>query len=132
MQVKCSESSFCRAWVEFLTPFHKLTKRERDVMARILQQYFKLEEQVESKELLRDVMWTEKSRKDMRESLGMQPAHFQMILARLRQVGVLNEDGDINRRFIPHKAEGESFGPKFILNVVFDMSSQTNQVNAAQ
>ena len=115
MRVKCTQDSFYRAWVEFLTPFHKLTKREREVMARIIYQYFRLKESVDDPELLKDVMWSHTSRKDMRESLKMTQAHFQMALAKLKTAGVLI-DGDIEPRYLPHKTEGS----KFILNVVFD------------
>ena len=121
MQVKCTEQSFFSAWVEFLAPFHKLTKREREVMARIIMQYFKLKENVQNEEILKEVMWSPSSRKDMRESLKMTPAHFQMVLGKLREAGVLVND-EINRRYIPHLTEG----PRFILNVIFDWSTPTN------
>ena len=32
--LKCTETSFFRAWMEMLTPIHKLTAREKDVAAR--------------------------------------------------------------------------------------------------
>lgn len=125
MRVKCSEDSFYRAWVEFLAPFHKLTKREREVMARIIMQYFKLKDNVQDEELLKDVMWSHTSRKDMRESLKMTQAHFQMVLAKLREAGVL-VDGAINPKYMPHKTEGT----KFVLNVVFDWSSESKPADA--
>ena len=31
--IPCTENSFYRAWMEFLTPYHKLTSREKDVAA---------------------------------------------------------------------------------------------------
>ena len=124
MQVKCTENSFFGAWVEFLAPFHKLTKREREVMARIIMQYFKLKDNVQDEELLKEILWSQSSRKDMRESLKMTQAHFQMTLAKLREAGVLI-DGDINKRFIPHLTDGS----KFVLNVIFDWSSPTSPSN---
>ena len=122
--LKCSGTSFYRMWIEFLAPFHKLTAREREVAARIIAQYFKLKESVPDPEMLKEVMWSHTSRKDMRESLGMTQAHFQMILAKLRTSGVL-VDGDINPKYIPHVDEN----PRFMLGVVFDWSSSSNPVN---
>ena len=116
---KCTRVSFFRGWVEFLAPFHKLTSRERDVMARILVQYFKLKDNIPDPEVLKEVLWSQTSRKDMRESLGMSQAHFQMILAKLREAKVL-VDGDLNPKYIPHVSDD----PRFMLSIVFDWSSE--------
>lgn len=121
--LKCTGTSFYRMWIEFLAPFHKLTARERDVAARIIAQYFKLKDSIPDPEMLKEVMWSHTSRKDMRESLGMTQAHFQMILAKLRTSGVL-VDGDINPKYIPHINED----PRFMLSIVFDWSSPGNPV----
>ena len=122
--LKSSPNSFYRQWIEFLAPFHKLTARERDVAARILMQYFRLRESIPDEEVLKEVLWSQNSRKDMRESLKMSQAHFQMILAKLRESEVLVK-GSINPRYIPHLGEE----PRFMLSIVFDWSSPANPVN---
>lgn len=125
--LKCTEDSFYRMWVEFLTPFHKLTLRERDVAARIIAQYFRLKDSVQDPEVLKDLLWSRKSRKDMMESLGMSQAHFQIVLTRLKTAGVL-EDGNINPRYLPHKVPEES---RFMLQIVYDWSSASNPITNA-
>ena len=125
--LKCTDTSFYRMWIEFLAPFHKLTARERDVAARIIAQYFKLKDSIPDPEMLKEVMWSHTSRKDMRESLGMSQAHFQMILAKLKTSGVLLE-GDINPKYIPHISEN----PRFMLSIVFDWSSPQNPINGQE
>ena len=120
---KCSEESFYRLWMEFLAPFHKLTARERDVAARIIAQYFRLKKNIPDPEVLKEVLWSQNSRKDMRESLKMSPAHFQMVLAKLRENEVI-VDGDLNPRYIPHKGDD----PRFCLSIVFDWSSPENPI----
>lgn len=122
--LKCTDTSFYRMWIEFLAPFHKLTARERDVAARVIAQYFKLKDSIPDPEVLKEVLWSHTSRKDMRESLGMSQAHFQMILVKLRTSGVLL-DGDINPKYIPHINED----PRFMLSIVFDWSSQANPID---
>ena len=124
---KCDETSFFRLWMTFLTPYHKLTARERDVAARIIAQYFKLKQSIPDPVVLKEVLWSHTSRKDMRESLGMSPAHFQLVLAKLREAEVL-VDGDLNPRYIPHLTEE----PRFMLAIMFDWSSSSNPANAAQ
>ena len=125
--LKCTDSSFYRMWIEFLAPFHKLTSREREVAARIIAQYFKLKDSIPDPEVLKEVMWSHTSRKDMRESLKMSQAHFQMILAKLRTSGVI-VDGDINPKYIPHISED----PRFLLSIVFDWSSQAKPINVSE
>lgn len=126
--VSCTDTSFYRSWIEFLTPYHKLTAREKDVAARLLMQYFKFRESVPDDDVLRDLLWSRKSRTDMMASLGMSQAHFQMVLAKLKSAGFL-KDGDINPRFLPHKVEGDS---RFMLQVVFDWSSERNPIRRAE
>lgn len=111
--------------MEFLTPFHKLTSREKDVAARILMQYFKFKESVSDREVLKELLWSRSSRKDIMDSLKMSQAHFQMVLAKLRTAGVI-KDGDLNRRYIPDKVPGEN---RFVLQVVYDWSSPKNPIN---
>lgn len=121
--LKCTEDSFYRMWIEFLAPFHKLTARERDVAARIIMQYFKLKDSVPDPEVLREVLWSRKSRSDMMASLKISQPHFQMVLAKLKAAGVLI-DGEINPKYIPHKSND----PRFLLEIVYDWSSDSNPI----
>lgn len=126
--LKCTDDSFYRMWMEFLTPFHKLTSREKDVAARIILQYFKFKDSVPDPEVLRDLLWSRKSRKDIMDSLKMSQAHFQMVLAKLRTAGVL-VDGDINPRYIPHRRADDE---RFMLQIVYDWSSPKNPIRREQ
>lgn len=128
--LKCNSTSFFRAWVEFLAPYHKLTARERDVAARILIQHHILSSEIEDPEILRDVLWSRKSRKDMMESLKMSQAHFQMVLLKLREAKFLQEDNDIEPKFIPKLSEDGN--PRFVLQILFDWSSPDNPVRNVQ
>ena len=111
-------------WLEFLAPFHKLTSRERDVAARILAQYFRLKDVATDPEVLKDVLWSKKSRKDIMNSLGISQAHFQVVLGKLKASEFL-VDGDINPKYIPHKVEGDS---RFMLGVVYDWSTPSSPI----
>ena len=124
-QVKCpNKAKFFRMWVELLSPWHNLTSREKDVFARIIEQYFILKNKVEDEDLLTEFLWTNSSRKDMRESLGISQPHFQMILAELRKAGVLNGE-KINARYLPHLSDE----PRLGLFVTFDWSSVNNPID---
>lgn len=123
----CTKSSFFRVWMEFLTPYHKLAMREKDVAAKILSQYFKLKEQCSDPVILKELLWSQSSRLDMRTSLDMSQPHFQMVLGKLREQGVI-KDGDINPRYIPHIRPDSS---TFELRIVFDYSSEKDKENEA-
>ena len=121
--LKCTEDSFYRLWVEFLAPFHKLTTRERDVAARVIAQYVKLRQSISDPAVLDEVLWSQTSRNDMRESLKMSKPYFQMVVGKLREVGIITETG-INSKFLPHMTDN----PRYILSVVFDWSSPSNPI----
>lgn len=123
--VPCTDVSFYRAWIEILTPYHKLTAREKDAAARILMQYFRFKDNCQDAEVLRELLWSKRSRQDLMESLKMSRAHFQMILASLKSAGFI-KDGEINPRFLPHKVEGDT---RFMLQIVFDWSSKQHPVS---
>lgn len=121
--LKCTEDSFYRLWVEFLTPFHQLTAREKDVAARVIAQHIKLSQSISDPAVLDEVLWSQTSRNDMRESLKMSKPYFGMIVGKLREVGMITESG-INSRFLPHITED----PRYILTIVFDWSSSSNPI----
>jgi len=124
ISLKCAnETQFFRMWIEFLTPFHKLTARERDVAARILAQYFRLKESVSDPEVIRELLWSRTSRKDMMDSLKMSQAHFQIVLAKLKKSGFLVDDL-VEPRFIPHVSDE----PRFCLQIVYDWSSSRRPI----
>lgn len=125
---KIPEDKFFRVWMEFLSPFHRLTAREKDVAARVIAQYFRLKETVQDPVLMKEVLWSHSSRKDMRESLGMTQAHFQMVLMKLKAAHVIVEDGNLNERFIPHMSDD----PRFMLSIIFDWSSPSNPAKSGE
>lgn len=125
--LKCTENSFYRVWMEFLAPFHKLTSRERDVAAQLLEQYFRLRDGVKDDDVLYDIMWSQKSRLDIRTRLGISQAHFQLVLSKLRTAGFLN-GREINPRYIPHTTKEDS---RFMLEIIYDWSTQSKPVASA-
>ena len=131
--VKCaSDVNFLRSWMEFTTPYHHLTSREKDVAARILEQYFKFLENMPDLEpdVRRELLWSRTSRRDMMASLKMTQANFQMTLQKLRKSGFLmNHDGDIAPHYIPHPVPRDN---RLLLQVFFDWSSDTNPIKNAQ
>lgn len=123
--VKVTDGSFLRTWMELLAPWHKLSSRERDVAARILAQYFFLKSKIDDPELVRDMLLSQTSKQDIRESLGMSHQHFHMVLRALRESGFLQND-EINPRYIPYMTDE----PRFMLAILFDWSTPNNPIKA--
>lgn len=120
--VPCTKESFFKVWVTFMRPWHRLAPREGDVFAIIMQQYFNLKPKCEGPTVLRTLLWSGGSRQEMRRMLGMSQPHFQMVLKKLREAGVLmgNEGEDINPRYLPKISEDSK---TFELRVIFDYST---------
>ena len=92
---------FFRYWFEFLEPFHKLTDREIDVITSFVKQRYELSKKISDPDLLDQVLWSEQSRKEIRESCNMTQAHFQMVVSSLRKCRMII-DNRINPRYIPN------------------------------
>ena len=121
-----TDELFFRRWMEFLTPFHHMTAREREVAARILMQFFKFKDNVQDPDVLLELLWSKKSKNDMMSSLKMTPQNFQMFIGKLRNRGFLRgEDNEIHPKLIPHRIKGDT---KFVLQIVYDWSSEENPV----
>lgn len=127
ISLKCTGESFFRAWIEFLTPYHRLARRERDVFATIMAQYFRLKSQCDDPAMVRTLLWSSKSRVEMRRILNMSQPHFQMVLAKLRERGALMGE-DINPRYIPNITEGNK---SLQLCILFDWSTPEDKQNVS-
>lgn len=124
LQIKVTEDRFFRAWMDFLYPYHHLAPRGRDVAAKILSQYFKLRNAIKDPEVLREVLWSKNSKKDIMASLGMSQENFFMFIAKLKKAEFLLND-DINPKYIPNITDGE---PRLLLLAMFDWSTPQNPI----
>ena len=92
--------NFFRYWLTFLTPFHKLTKREMDVATSFLWERFKLSKGIIDKDILDDVVMGDAIKHKIKKDNNLYTAHFQIILSKLKQNKFII-DNKINPRFIP-------------------------------
>lgn len=92
--------NFFRHWVDFLSPLHKLNKRDADITASLLYRRFQLSQIIFNDEVLDAVLLSPEQKKLTREEFKLSPQNFQVIMAKLRQKNVI-VGGRINKRFIP-------------------------------
>lgn len=95
------DTDFFKYWLEFLKPFHNMAPRECDVVAELLKTRFELSKVISDPVLLEKITLSEDYREKVRVNLGITANHFQVILCKLRKIGVLLEDR-INPKFIPN------------------------------
>lgn len=98
------DGDFFMAWVEFLKPVHKLTKREMCVLAAFLKKRYELSKAISDNALLDSILMSVETKREIREHCGISRKHIQVIMNKFRKNGVL-----VNNKFysnlIPHITE---------------------------
>lgn len=94
------EGDFFKCWVEFLRPLHELTKREMDVLAEFLKVRYNLSKEIINTDRLDRVLMSEETKRDIRNTCGINAKHFQVIMSKFRKNGVIR-DGKIHLNLIP-------------------------------
>ena len=112
--------SFFRFWFEFLSPIHKLTEREMDVITSLVKQRYELSKVIKDEEILDKVVMSEDTQRKVRAECNITLPHLQVIMGKLRK-NKLIVDGRINKRFIPQLPEDAK---EFKLLLYFDMNNE--------
>ena len=111
---------FFRIWVEFLTPIHNLTDREKDILAEFIKQRFILAESISDEDLLDKVIMSDDIKVKVRDTCGVSKAFFQMIMSKFKKTGIIDSDGRINKRFIPKELNKKDKTFRFLLYFELD------------
>lgn len=91
---------FFRVWTEFLRPVHRLTNREMDVFAAFLKKRYELSKAITDSDVLDSMLMSEETKRQIRLQCKMATKHFQVVMCRFRQKGVI-KDGKIFLNLIP-------------------------------
>lgn len=117
-RVPCSlDSKFFNYWFEFLKPFHKLAKREIDVIASLVKQRYILSKAIKDEDILDRVTMSESTKKKVMEECNITSKHLQVVLGKLKKNNVI-VDGKINSKYIPNIKEENGF---FQLLILFEL-----------
>lgn len=111
IRIPCSldgeEDSIFRYWLEFLVPFHNLTKREADVATAFLKERYNLGKVILDKELLDRTLMSEETQRKIKQECGLANQHFQVIKSKLKNKKFFINNR-INPRLIPLIKEGQN------------------------
>lgn len=94
------EGKFFRYWFEFTKPIHKLSEREIEVIAAFVKYRYELENKIQDKELLDNIIMNKDTKAKIREECNLTVSHFGIIMAKLKKAKII-ENNKINPRFIP-------------------------------
>ena len=117
------KGEFFRIWIEYLTPLHNLTKREKDVVAAFLKARFELSKSVSDNVLLDKIVMSDDVKNQVKAECGVSDAFFQVILGKLRRTGVIT-NGKINPLLIPKNIKPDD--QSFQLLLYFDLNATNN------
>lgn len=102
--VPTTRKKLFRYWVEFLEPLHHLTDREIDIITAFLMKRYELSKSILDPIMLDKFLMSEDTKAEIRDECGVSPAHFQVIMGKLRKSKII-VNGNINPRFIPNIKE---------------------------
>lgn len=111
------DGKFFRFWVESLRLFHHLTEGEMAVFAVLLKKRYELSKVITDQKLLDEILFSEKTRREIRNTCNISLQHFQVVLGKLKKANVII-NGGINPKMIPH-IEEEKGSFKLLFN--FDL-----------
>lgn len=117
------QGKFFRIWIEFLTPLHNLTNREKDVVAAFIKARFELSKAVTDDALLDKVVMSDDIKNKIKTECNVSDAFFQVILGKLRKTGIIT-NGKLNTKFIPKSLKSED--KAFQLLLYFDLDERNN------
>lgn len=109
------QGNFFRVFVEFLTPIHNLSNREKDILAAFLKERFNLSQSITDSALLDRILMGEDTKARIKKECNVSDAFFSGILGKLRKNGVIVNDV-IHPRFIPKKLNPDDSYFRFMVN----------------
>lgn len=101
VNLNVNEKTFYKYWLEFTKPFHKLKKRETDVLALLLYYRYKYKEVIQDDKILWKMVFDYDTKMLIKKELGdMGDQVLQNSLTKLRK-GKVIIDNEINSAYIP-------------------------------
>lgn len=99
--IPTSLNDFFKHWIEFLSPFHKLTGKEMEVLVALIRRRYELSKAITDDNLLDKILMSSETKKSIKEECKISSQYLQVLISKLRKHNILVDD-KINRRFIPN------------------------------
>ena len=118
------KGKFFRIWIEFLTPLHNLTGREKDIVAAFLKERYELSLSISNEDILNRVLMSEDTKSKIKKECNVSSAFFQVIMSKLKKTGII-VNNKINSKFIPKNIGVDD--KQFELLLYFDLDEDNNK-----
>ena len=117
-KIPCNLKTFFKYWLLFTAPLHKLPLRDLEILSYILSKRYELSKIISDDSKIDKFLFSTEIREEIIEENGITKNSFQVSLSRLRKYNVLEENGSINKRFIPNLARDAN---RFDLMILFEI-----------
>lgn len=97
---KVSKEKFFKIWLMILQPFLKLRNKELELVAKLLYHRYLISLEVKNKEMLDDLLFSNKMKKQILSELDIPEYAYNNILTHLRKKNII-KDKTINKKIIP-------------------------------
>lgn len=117
------DKDFFRMWLDFLTPVHKMTYREKDAVAAILKRRYILGKVIHDDALLDKAVFSAGQKKEIAKDAGITEGYLKVLLCKLRAKGVIKGES-INRLLLPKGVTEGSKSCSMLVYYDFDESTK--------
>lgn len=89
-RIPCSTmEEFYMNWIDFLTPVHKLTPKNKEILIAFLMLRYELAQSINNETLLEEILMNEDSKAKIKEKCNLKGNYFQVAMSTLAQQNVL-------------------------------------------
>ena len=111
---------FFRDWLKITGPFHKLSKKEQDVLGLLLYHHHILRKDISNDEILWKIVFDYDTKIKIKEELGIKDTALQNLLTSLRKRGAIHSN-KIVPNFVPILTEDvNNYKIVFNINIIDD------------
>jgi predicted transcriptional regulator len=111
--IPTTSENFARTWLEVMRPFHKLTAREMDFAAAMLNKRHELAETIADQGNNDKILFNDETKESLRNEIGISRAYMQGILHKMRECGMIT-GRRFEPKFLPEWKKGKPFRTLFI------------------
>lgn len=117
-KIPCNLTSFFMYWLMFTSPMHKMSTKDMEILSYILKKRYELSKIVVDDSKIDTFLFSREIRDEIVEEHGITKNSLQVALSHFRKIGVLLENDQLNKRFIPNLSPGAN---RFDLMILFDI-----------
>lgn len=113
---------FYRAWLEYLTPLHKMSNKAKDLAACYLEERERLSQSISDSLLVDEILMGSDMKTKIKNDCNLSSSFYNLLMRDLKKSGFLNGKF-INPIFIPKKVRFEDGNVSVLL--FFDLKDET-------